>query len=90
MDQAPQTSTLTIVSLCFGILGWSLMPFLGNIVAIITGHLARSEIRQSHGSVQGDGLAIAGMILGYLGLLLGFIAILMIIFGVGILAFLAS
>ncbi len=89
MEQAPQTSTLAIVSLVFGILGWTLMPFLGNIVAVITGHLARSEIRQSHGEIQGDGLAIAGMILGYLGLLLGFIAVLMIIFGVGVLAFLA-
>ncbi len=90
MDQPPQTSTLAIVSLCFGILGWTLMPFIGNIVAIITGHLGRSEIRQSHGGLQGDGLAIAGLVLGYLGLLLGFLAVLMIIFGFGILAFLAS
>ncbi len=90
MDRPPPNSTLAIVSLCFGVLAWTLLPFIGNIVAIITGHMARSEIRQAHGNLQGDGLAIAGLILGYLGLLLGFLAVMMIIFGVGILAFLAA
>ena len=38
-------STLAIVSLVSGILGWSLVPFLGAIVAVITGHMAKKEIR---------------------------------------------
>ncbi|TVQ34297.1 MAG: DUF4190 domain-containing protein [Wenzhouxiangella sp.] len=91
MDHAaPQNSTLAIVSLIFGVLAWTFLPVIGNIVAIITGHLARSEIRDSQGALQGDGLALAGLILGYLGLLLGVMVVLLIIFGFGVLAFLAA
>jgi hypothetical protein len=60
------TSTLAIISLVFGILGWSFFPTLGAIVAIITGHLAKNEIRKSNGALGGEGLAKAGLILGYL------------------------
>ncbi len=38
-----QNSTLAIISLVAGILGWTLLPFLGSLVAIVTGHLARKE-----------------------------------------------
>jgi len=70
MDQvAPRTSTLAIVSLIFGVLGWTFLFVIGHIVAVITGHLARREIRDSNGALQGDGLALAGMVLGYIGLL---------------------
>ncbi|MGH9710287.1 MAG: DUF4190 domain-containing protein, partial [Candidatus Acidiferrales bacterium] len=34
--------------------------------AIILGHLAQTEIRKSGGRLQGDGMALAGLILGYL------------------------
>lgn len=67
---AIQTSTLAIVSLVAGILGWSLVPTLGAIVAVITGHMAKNEIRRSGGMMGGDGLATAGLILGYLHLAL--------------------
>ncbi|MBC7991564.1 MAG: DUF4190 domain-containing protein [Luteimonas sp.] len=59
------TSSLAIVSLVFGLLGWSFLPMLGSLVAIITGHLARGEIRREPARLQGDGLAIAGLVLGY-------------------------
>ncbi len=87
--QTTETNALAIVSLIFGILGWTLMPVIGNLIAIICGHIARGQIRQSGGTQEGDGLALAGLILGYLGLLLGMVVIFMIIFGIGILAFLA-
>ena len=61
-----RTSSLAIVSLVCGIVSWIAIPLLGSIVAIITGHMARSEIRGSGGSIDGDGLAIGGLILGYL------------------------
>jgi hypothetical protein len=61
-------STLAIVSLVSGILGWTLAPLLGSIVAVITGHMAKNEIKASGGAIQGDGLATAGLILGYLSL----------------------
>ncbi len=61
------TSTLAIVSLVFGILTWILIPFIGAIVAIVCGHLARSEIRRAPPGIviEGDGMAIAGLVLGY-------------------------
>lgn len=65
-----QTSTLAMVSLIAGILGWTIVPTLGAIVAVITGHMAKNEIRQSGGTLGGDGLATAGLILGWLHLAL--------------------
>lgn len=59
------TSSMAIVSLVAGILGWTLAPWLGSVVAIITGHMARSEIRRSNGAIDGDGLAITGLVLGW-------------------------
>ena len=63
--QPRQTSALAITSLVSGILGWTLVPWIGSIVAIVTGHLARGEIRREPERVDGDGLAIAGLVLGY-------------------------
>lgn len=65
-----QTSPLAIVSLVAGILGWTLLPVLGSVVAVVCGHLARAEIRRSPQTLEGDGLALAGLILGYLALAL--------------------
>ena len=61
-----QTSTLAVISLVAGLLGWTLLPFLGSIVAVICGHMARKEIRLAPDRLEGDGLAIAGLVLGYL------------------------
>jgi len=47
---------MAIVSLISGILGWTLLPFLGSIVAVITGHKAKKEIRNSMGQLGGDGM----------------------------------
>ncbi len=64
------TSTTAIISLIAGILGWTIVPTIGAIVAVITGYMAKSEIRQSGGRVTGDGLATAGLILGWVHLAL--------------------
>ena len=61
----PRNSTNAIVSLVSGIMGWTFLPFLGSIVAIITGHMAKSEIKRSAGMVGGNGMATAGLVLGY-------------------------
>ncbi len=58
---------MAIVSLVAGILGLSLFPFLGSVVAVVTGMMARREIQESGGGLSGDGLATAGLILGWLG-----------------------
>ena len=63
----PKNSTLAIISLIGGITGFTILPMLGSIVAIITGHMAQSEIKKSGGMLTGKGMAIAGLIMGYVG-----------------------
>lgn len=57
-----------------GVLGWTLIPMVGGIIAIITGHMAKKDIRQSDGLLGGDGIATAGLILGYSNLAVGLCA----------------
>lgn len=59
-----QTSGKAIASLVCGIL--NVFPLF--IVAIVLGHISLSEIRKSAGRLKGEGLAIAGLVLGYLGI----------------------
>lgn len=58
-------SAMAITSLVAGLLGWTLMPWLGSLLAIVTGHLARAEIRREPDALDGDGFAVAGLVLGY-------------------------
>lgn len=67
----PPTSSLSLTSLIMGIVGWVLLPVVGAIIAVITGHMAKKEIRESRGLLGGDGLATAGLILGYSNIILG-------------------
>jgi type IV pilus assembly protein PilA len=60
------TSGKALASLITGVFGLLLFP--AAIVAIILGHISRSEIRKSHGRLQGNGMALGGLILGYLGI----------------------
>jgi hypothetical protein len=90
---AKKTSTLAIVSLSTGIvgivLGWNFVPFLASIIAVITGHMARKEIRNSNGMIEGDGLALTGLITGWAMIALSILGLIMIFLFFGsILAFL--
>ena len=62
-------SSLAMISMISGIVSWILAPFLGSLVAIITGHMAKREIKESMGQLGGDGMATAGLVLGYLQLI---------------------
>lgn len=66
---ARPTSVLAIVSIVAGLLGVVgsvfLVPLVASVVAVVTGHMARGEIRRSMGAMDGDGLAIAGLVTGY-------------------------
>ena len=64
------TSSLAVISLVAGIVSWLLLPFVAGLAAIICGHMARSEIRRSNGAMEGDGLAIAGLVLGWVNVVL--------------------
>jgi hypothetical protein len=61
--QQVATNGKAIASLVLGVL----FCFPAAVGAIVCGHLARSEIRKSGGRQKGAGLALAGLILGYLG-----------------------
>ncbi len=72
---AVPTSTLAIWSLVLGILA---LPLAGltAIPAVICGHLALGKIKRSGGTQAGGGLAIAGLVTGYLGFCILGIAVL--------------
>ncbi|HYL50926.1 MAG TPA: DUF4190 domain-containing protein [Acidimicrobiia bacterium] len=63
----PRTNALAIVSLVAGCAQF-FFCFLSSIVAVVTGHIARRQIRRT--GEQGAGFALAGLILGYIGLAL--------------------
>jgi hypothetical protein len=61
------TNGLAVASLACGV-GQIIVWFFGAIAAIILGHMARRQIRQT--GEAGDGMAMAGLVLGYVGLIL--------------------
>lgn len=65
-----ETNILAIISLISGVLGWVGVFGLGGLVAVICGHIAKAQIRDSAGRQGGDGIATAGLVLGYLNLAL--------------------
>jgi uncharacterized protein DUF4190/uncharacterized protein DUF1707 len=73
------TSQLAIASLLCGIFQF---PFwlVSGIPAIVLGHMARREIRRT--GQQGAGLAMTGLVLGYIGLLLAILTVIAIVVGV--------
>lgn len=84
----PRTNTMAVISLIFGILCWVILPFVGAIVAIVCGHLARGEIRRAPaGSMDGDSMALIGLVLGWVHVLLVFLVIAFVFMFLGGLAF---
>lgn len=65
------TSNMALASLILGILGWTIVPTIGAIAAIITGHMAKNEIKNSGGTLGGDGMATAGLVMGYANIAIG-------------------
>ena len=72
------TNGMAIAALVCGI-GQLLVGFPASIAAVILGHMARRRIRET--GEQGDGMARAGLILGYIGIVLGVLLVLAIIGG---------
>jgi len=83
-----RTSTLAIISLISGIVSWLLLPFIASIAAVITGHMAKNEIKKGNGIITGNGMATTGLILGYvqlgLGLCVCIVVAVMLAFGMSI------
>ena len=63
-QRARKTSGMAIASLVLGIL-W--IYWLGSILALVFGYIAKKEIRDSNEPIEGNGLATAGIVLGWVG-----------------------
>lgn len=81
--QLPTTNALAVISMVAGIIG---LFFFGSLIAVICGHISRAQIRSSNGRETGDGMALAGLITGYIGLAFALVFLLIWIFIVGIAA----
>jgi hypothetical protein len=66
----PKNCGLAIWSLVLGILSLTCFYLFTAIPAVICGHTALSRIKRSGGALTGDGLAIGGLVTGYLGIAL--------------------
>lgn len=72
----PKNNTLAIVALISAIASLTVVPFIGSIVAVITGHMSLSQIKFS--GEGGRGMALAGVIIGWVGIavmIIGIIAL---------------
>jgi hypothetical protein len=74
-----RTNSLAIISFVFSLAQFVVCFFIGGIVAIVTGHIARGQIKRNNEG--GGGFATAGLILGYIGVGMGLLV------GGGILTF---
>ncbi len=76
---APQTSGYAIASLVCSIASWFLVPFIGGVLGVVFGHIARGEIRRSQGWKSGNGLALSGLIIAYIHLVVVIVAVAFIV-----------
>ncbi len=80
---------MAIVSIAAGVASWTIAPVVASIVAIVCGHMARTQIRQT--GEDGDQFAVIGLVLGYVHivaacLVMAFVAVMY----AGIFAFIAT
>lgn len=69
----PQNSGKALASLICSLV-FFLWPF-SSLAAVILGHVSLSEMKRSAGRITGQGLAIAGLVLGYIGMTFGFLIV---------------
>ena len=64
----PTTNGMAVAAMVLGIIGAVTFGFflIPSVLAVIFGHIALSNISKSDGRLGGRGMAIAGLVLGYL------------------------
>jgi hypothetical protein len=77
----PRTPGQAYASLILGIVGLVVCPLLPSIAALITGYGAKNEIDRAGGQLGGRGIALTGIILGWIAV--GFWALILLIIVVG-------
>jgi len=76
----PHTNGFAVASLVLGTLSvlgvWCCcgMGLIPSVLAIIFGHIGRGQIRRTPGAYEGGGMALAGLICGYVALVIQIIA----------------
>jgi len=60
----PRVNGLAVASLVLGIV-W--LMWVGSILALVFGYIARNQIDRSSGAETGRGMAVAGVVLGWVG-----------------------
>jgi hypothetical protein len=70
---AAPNNGLAIASLISGIASWVALPLVGGAAAVVFGHLAQRQIRETGQS--GSGMAVAGLVLGYLNVVMSILFI---------------
>ena len=68
---------LAIISLIASIVGIVILWGIGSIAGVICGHISLSQIKKT--GEQGRGMAIAGLIVGYVGIVLAIIGVIVAI-----------
>ncbi len=68
--QNPPIHSMAIISLVASIAGLTVFPTMGSIIGVITGHLARRDMRATPGRYSGE-----GVVLGWIGVGLGVLGI---------------
>jgi hypothetical protein len=76
---SPQTSSMAIASLVLGIC-W--FYWIGSVLALVFGYAAKREIRRDPARLSGNGLATAGIVLGWIGAATIVIAIIVVLLSV--------
>jgi len=64
----PSTDRKAVASMVLGILSVLLLFIVTGIPAVVFGHLSLSKIRKSKGRLTGEGMAVSGLVLGYIGI----------------------
>lgn len=66
------TNGMAITSMVLGILGCiGLIWLISPILALVFGYIAKGQIDRSEGRQEGRGMAIAGIVLGWVGIVIG-------------------
>lgn len=84
---APQQSGKAVASLICSLAGLFMCFFVGQIIGLVLGYGAKREIEASRGRLTGEGLAKAGIIIGWVGI--GIDGLLVLIWLIALFAFAA-
>lgn len=72
-QQSPPNNVMATASLASGIAGVTVAPLIGSIAALICGYKARRQLAAAPGREGGEGMATAGIVLGWIGTVLAIV-----------------